>query len=99
MPAVTRSPQAEDDLIDILYRTARYSVPAAARLRGALDRTLRVLARSPRLGRERADLRPGLFSHAAGGPYVVFYRLTADGIELVRVLHGARDIGPELFDG
>ncbi|MCI0335275.1 MAG: type II toxin-antitoxin system RelE/ParE family toxin [Planctomycetes bacterium] len=26
------------------------------------------------------------------GPYLTFYRPTADGVEIWRVLHGARDI-------
>ncbi|MGB8353529.1 MAG: type II toxin-antitoxin system RelE/ParE family toxin [Chthoniobacteraceae bacterium] len=29
--------------------------------------------------------------------YLIFYRPIDDGIELIRVLHGARDITPEYF--
>ena len=31
------------------------------------------------------------------GNHLIFYRPIDDGIELVRVLHGARDISPEYF--
>src|SRR5262245_20266688 len=99
MPVVTRTTQAEDDLVDILHRIARYSVRAAARLRDELDRGIRVLAQSPLLGRERTDLQPELSSHTVAGQYLVFYRRIDAGIELVRVLHGSRDIGPDLFEG
>ena len=99
MPAVTRTDQAEADLVDILHGVARHSLRAAERLRDEIGRTARLLARSPRLGRERADLLPGLFSRSVAGRYLLFYRPTDDGIEIARVLHGTRDIGPELFDG
>ena len=31
------------------------------------------------------------------GNYILFYREVPDGIDLVRVIHGARDI-PDIFD-
>jgi toxin ParE1/3/4 len=36
-------------------------------------------------------MAPGLRSFPVGN-YVVFYRIVPEGIELVRVLHGARDL-------
>jgi toxin ParE1/3/4 len=50
-----------------------------------------MLSRHPLLGRSRTDLHPGLRSFPFGR-YVIFYRPLDDGIEVVRVLHGARDI-------
>lgn len=29
------------------------------------------------------------------GRYMVYYRVTADGVLIIRVLHSARDVGPE----
>jgi toxin ParE1/3/4 len=43
------------------------------------------------MGRERPDLRAGLRSFTVGS-YLIIYRPLADGIEVVRVLHGARDL-------
>lgn len=43
------------------------------------------------MGRSQGRLRPNLRSHPHGS-YVIFYRAVEGGIEVVRVLHGARDI-------
>jgi toxin ParE1/3/4 len=55
-----------------------------------------MLSRIPEMGRKRFDFADGLRSLAVNN-YVIFYRPIADGIQLIRVLHGARDI-PALFD-
>ncbi len=57
--------------------------------------TMRTLAGNPLMGRSREDLLPGLRSFAVGS-YIIFYRPVERGIEVARVLHGARDI-PALF--
>jgi toxin ParE1/3/4 len=43
------------------------------------------------MGQSRDELRPGLRCFVVS-PYVVFYRPIEDTIEVLRVLHGARDI-------
>ena len=43
------------------------------------------------MGQSRDELRPGLRCFVVS-PYVVFYRPEQDTIEVLRVLHGARDI-------
>jgi toxin ParE1/3/4 len=43
------------------------------------------------IGRSRDELAPGMRSFPVGR-YVVFYLPLDDGIDVVRVLHGARDI-------
>ena len=48
-------------------------------------------ATQPQMGRPRDELSTGLRS-LPHGRYVVFYVPLADGIEVVRVLHGSRDI-------
>lgn len=61
---------------------------------GFLDRVegkLQALARTPGMGRRREELLPGLQSFPVGN-YVVFYQAIADGIDVIRVLHGSRDI-------
>lgn len=98
MPRVVRTQQARDDLVDILYDLARWSIPHAQRVRTALEQTIKLLSSSPRLGRPRPRLLPGLLSYPLLGRYVIFYRLIDQGIELVRVLHGARDITSEMFE-
>jgi toxin ParE1/3/4 len=43
------------------------------------------------MGTARDNLAPGLRSFPVGN-YLVFYRITPEGIEVARVLHGARDL-------
>lgn len=57
----------------------------------AIEQKLQMLARQTALGRRREDLAPGLRSFPAGN-YVVFYRPLSEGIEVVRILSGLRDI-------
>ncbi len=45
----------------------------------------------PMVGRARDELAPGVRSFPFGR-YVVFYVPLEDGIDVVRMLHGARDI-------
>lgn len=49
------------------------------------------LARNPLGGEARDDLRPGLRS-VSHGSCVIYFRARPDCLEIVRVLHGARDI-------
>jgi toxin ParE1/3/4 len=49
------------------------------------------LANNPLLGPERPDVAPGLRFLVAGS-YLILYRTLDTGVEIVRVLHGARDV-------
>jgi toxin ParE1/3/4 len=56
------------------------------------------LAAAPILmGRPRADLRPGLRSHAHKS-YVIFFRYVGDVLEIMRVIESHRDIPPLFGD-
>lgn len=52
---------------------------------------LRLLATQPMMGRARDELSPALRSMRFGR-CVIFYQPLNDGIDVVRVLHSARDI-------
>ena len=60
-----------------------------------IDRIFRIcqqgLASNPRLGRTREELSPGLRSLVFES-YVIFYHPMPNGVAVVRVLHGMRDI-------
>ena len=45
------------------------------------------------IGRNRSELLDDLRSFVAGSSSI-FYRPTDDGIYILRIIHGARDIGP-----
>lgn len=68
---------------------------AADGLLDRLEEAFVLLAENRRIGRARPELAPGIRSFAVRR-YVIFYQAVEDGIEIVRVIHGARDI--EAFD-
>ncbi len=91
MPRVVTSPAAFSDLTDIWLYIAADSPASADLLLDRIERACRVLAEHPFLGRPREELAPNVHGFPIGN-YVVFYRSLDDGIEVVRVIHGARDI-------
>jgi toxin ParE1/3/4 len=94
MPQVIRTPQAHLDLVEIGVYIAEDNLEAALRLLDAMQAKFQLLARSPELGRKREELAPGLRSFPAAHNYLVFYKPIDNGIEIIRVLHGSRDIEP-----
>jgi toxin ParE1/3/4 len=95
MARILRTPQAVDDLFEIWEYIARRNAPAADALIRRLDDTFRTLASNPGIGQTQDRFRPGLRCFPVGR-YLIFYLTIDDGIEVVRVLHGARDL-PALF--
>lgn len=91
MTRATRRPQAEADVLEIWYYIAEDSIVEADRWVDRLDEKLALWATQPAMGRAREDLAPRLRS-LAFGRYVVFFEPLPDGIDVVRVLHGSRDI-------
>jgi toxin ParE1/3/4 len=49
------------------------------------------LADFPQIGTRRDELKAGLRSQPVGN-YLIFYFPLEDGIDIVRVLHGSRDV-------
>jgi len=91
------SPRASSDLIEIWSYIADDSVANADALIDKLYQAIQVLARQPGSGRHREELAPGIQSFPFGR-YIIFYRVVAGAVEIVRVLHGARDI-ENIFEG
>jgi toxin ParE1/3/4 len=92
MATVRRSQLAEQDLRDIWQYIATDNPDAADRLLNTIDSKLERYAGQPAMGAPRDSLAPGLRSFPIGR-YLVFYRIAPDGIEVARILHGARDLG------
>jgi toxin ParE1/3/4 len=61
---------------------------AADRLLERIDDKCALLAENPQLGRSRPDIAPG-FRYFPIGSYLILYRTVENGIEVVRVAHGA----------
>ncbi len=91
MARVTRRPLAEADILEIWDYIAEDSIVEADRWIDRLDEKLALWATQPMMGRSRDELATGLRS-LAFGRYVVFFEPLQDGIDVVRVLHGSRDI-------
>jgi len=101
---VARYPQAERDIErQVDYYLFEVGAPdAAERFVVALEDTLKLLAKNPELGARREFARPELsgmrsFPVKSFEKHLVFYRPINAGIEVLRVMHGARDFGA-LFD-
>ena len=89
------SPTSRGDLNEIFDYIAGDNPRAAADFVSEAKQKCRMLAESPEIGTPRGELARSLRSYPLGS-YIIFYRPVEDGIEVVRVLHGARDI-PKLF--
>lgn len=90
------SDDARSDLDDIWSYIARDNADAADIFIRAIVSRFPKLADMPLLGRSREELSPHLRSFPVGR-YIIFYRPAQNAIEIVRVIHGARDL-PPLFD-
>jgi len=64
---------------------------AASKFIDRILKTCQSYANEPRLGEARFDLMPDC-RHFSVAQYVIYYRPVADGIELIRILHGARSV-------
>jgi toxin ParE1/3/4 len=87
------------DLQDAARYLRRFSRIAPRRFLDAVYDTFEFLARNPAIGRRRVDLgRDDVRSFRVTGHrrYLVFYREQPDCIQILRVLHGARDLSGEL---
>ena len=91
MAQVLQSPAARRDLDAIWDYVARDNPQAADDLIDHIALKCDAYAHQPMMGELRSDLLPGIRQFPIG-TYVAFYRAMTDGIELVRVLHGARDV-------
>ena len=98
MPHILRTRESRLDYDEIWHYIALRDIIAADRLIDQFDSTLNVIASAPQMGRSVEDLAPNLRTFPIGS-YLIFYRPMEDGIQLIRVIHGARDITPEYFAG
>jgi len=85
------SPRAQLDLEEAWAFLSQRNETAADRLIDAILKQCRIHAQFPLTGRPRDDLSPGLRSFNVS-PYVIFFRSREETIEVVRLLHGSRDV-------
>lgn len=92
-PIIT--PEAEEDIDEILAYIAFDNFQASVAFYDRLIDRFETLAANPKAGRKRSELKEDLRSFPLGN-YLVFYRTWAGKIAIVRVIHGARDLD-EIF--
>ena len=91
MPRVFFTRVAREDLIGIWTHIAADDPAAADRVLDCLDEAAAYLAQNPQMGPARDDIRPGL-RYMVSGSYLLLYRITDDDTEIVRAVHGRRDL-------
>ena len=91
MPEITLDRAAKADLIDIWQYIARDNPQAADHMLDRIWDAFRVIARFPRGGTARPELGCDVRCYSVGN-YVIYFRPAMDGVEIARVLHGAREV-------
>jgi plasmid stabilization system protein ParE len=89
------TPQAADDLLDIWSFIAQDNPEAADRVEAAVFRTCDLLADSPLSGRVRNDLTRLPVRFWVVHPYsnyLIVYDPESKPLQVIRILHGARDL-------
>jgi plasmid stabilization system protein ParE len=86
------SPEAAADVREIWEYIAQDSIRAARRVRLQILDACRMIAANPHIGHKREDLTPKAVLFWPVGSYLIVYR-AQPSIEIVRVLHAARDVG------
>lgn len=94
---------AEEDLAEAYLFLATQSPEAAERLFDPVEAAIDLLIENPLAGRSRAFLAEraqGVRSWALPGfeSFLLFYRPAGRGIDVLRLLHGARDLPRRLGD-
>ena len=97
MPSIVVRPKARADLYDHFLYTGERQYDAATRFLRQARRAFVDLAEMPMSGRAMETDDPALngirIGHIAGyRRYLIFYRPLDDGVDILRVLHGGRDL-------
>lgn len=87
---------AETDLEDIWFYIARDDRRAADRVVIAIDNVCVRFSDVPDAGRLCREIGDGV-RQVAWGRYVIYYREIEGGIQVLRILHSARNVTPDLF--
>jgi toxin ParE1/3/4 len=85
------SPRAATDLEEIADYVALDSPKAAAGLIARFEKIAQLLSEQPGIGTKRSDLAKDLRGFALGN-YLILYRDIGEGIEIIRFVHGARQL-------
>jgi toxin ParE1/3/4 len=85
------APEAIQDLKIITDYLAQTNLETAEKLLNQFEKKCRYLVQFPKIGRSYRYIRPYLRGLPLNG-YIIFYRLSQDTIEIMRVVRGNRDL-------
>lgn len=91
MGRIQRTPRADQDLEELWFFIAQEDAAAADRWLDTLEDKIALLADNPQMGPARPDIARELRYHPVGN-HLLLYRVIQGGIEIVRVVHGARHL-------
>jgi len=83
---------ASRDLNEIWEYLSEDNLDAADRTLAAIEKAIRKLARQPGIGHLREDLADRRHRFLLVHPYLIVYRSSTKPLQVIRVLHTARDV-------
>jgi toxin ParE1/3/4 len=90
------SPRAQIDLDEIwTYTAARWDAEQAEGYLRQIQQVAIAITQSPEIGRRCDDIRPGYLKRPVGS-HVIFYRVGAGVVDVVRILHQRMDFNRHL---
>jgi antitoxin ParD1/3/4/toxin ParE1/3/4 len=99
MPRFVLTSLAREDLDEIYEYVRKDNPDAALRVLDNLRNTMRKLAEMPEMGHLRRDLSDEPFRFWSVYSYLIIYKPESRPLQVVRVLHGARDVRSILEEG
>lgn len=91
------SQPAIKDLEEIINYFSSRNVDAGERFINEFEKKCKNLANFPNMGRSYDDIKPSVRGLPLAG-YIIFYRVIDDGIEIIRVISGYRDLESLFLD-
>jgi toxin ParE1/3/4 len=88
---------ARCDLQELSKYIGKRNPAAAENLLGEIFNRFELIGSQPAIGAPREDLLEGM-RHTVVGRYVIYYRSTNKGVDILRVIHGSRDIDAIEFE-
>ena len=91
MPKANYTPEANQDFLRIGMHIAADNPAAALRWAETMQGLCDLLAGQPAIGQRVHTRRFGEVRRHVAGNYLIYYRELADGVEILTVVHGARE--------
>lgn len=83
---------ADRDIEQIWKFIARDSITAATKVEDDIQAAMKLLASQPMMGHQRKDIADPRYRFWPVYSYIIAYRIDANTLIVVRVIHGARDM-------